>query len=232
VKHRDISTRAPSSIGAMVRQIVEQGAQTAHLALPLRFHQRIERFASELALWGPRTNLTAHPEDPAEIAFHVIDSLAPLYAPIPEDCRPAAGKRVLDLGSGAGFPGLVLAAAVEALFILVEARRKRASFLKVAASAMALDNVDIRCVRVSEATMESGFEIVMARAVGAEVIETISKATVSGGVTILWINPGQEIDSGRIRRAGFEEHARAEYRVKRGGAEVQRMLLVFRKNPS
>jgi len=216
----------------MVRQVVEQATSVAHLALPVRFHQRIERFASELAQWGPRTNLTAHPEDPAEIAFHVIDSLAPLYAPVPEDCRPAAAKRVLDLGSGAGFPGLVLAAAIEAPFVLVEARRKRASFLKVAASAMALDNVDIRCERVSEATVESGFEVVMARAVGVAAIETISKAMISRGVAILWINPGQEIDSARIRRAGLKEHTRAEYRVKRGGAEVQRMLLVFRKNPS
>ena len=86
-------------------------------------------------------NLTAHPEDPEEIAFHVIDSVMPVVLASlngPLHGTFDKGSTVLDLGSGAGFPGLVLAAASPANFTLIESRRKRASFLQVARAEMRL----------------------------------------------------------------------------------------------
>src|ERR1700691_2778879 len=75
------------------------------------FFARLERFAATLALWGARLNLTAAPDDPVEIAFHIIDSLTPTLPVEPPASAPAADPaaiftteaRVLDLGSGAGF---------------------------------------------------------------------------------------------------------------------------------
>jgi len=139
----------PKAIGRETRDLLENRYEELDsVPAVIEFLARIERFAATLALWGSRTNLTAHPEDPSEVAFHIIDSLAPLtIASHPEGsilrgCF-TSGRRVLDLGSGAGFPGLVLAAACEAHFTLVEARHKRASFLKTAATEMGLDNVTV-----------------------------------------------------------------------------------------
>jgi 16S rRNA G527 N7-methylase RsmG len=67
----------------------------------------------------------------------------------------AAGSRVLDLGSGAGFPALILAAACDADFLLMEARRKRASFLRVTAAEMGLANVQVDSARAEPATLRS-----------------------------------------------------------------------------
>ena len=54
---------------------------------------------------------------------------------------------MLDIGSGAGFPGLVIAAAINASVTLVEARRKRATFLTEAVIEMGLKNVRVECAR-------------------------------------------------------------------------------------
>src|SRR5260370_37013368 len=101
------------------------------------FLDRIERFAAILALWGPKMNLTAHPQDPHEIVFHVFDSIIPVSLAVSSKIlrlRPVFGRerRFLHIGSGAGFPGLVIASAINAQVILVESRRKRATFLNEA----------------------------------------------------------------------------------------------------
>ncbi len=99
-------------------------------------------------------NLTAQPDEPVEISFQVVDSLMPLVLA----GRPGGavlseafgtGSRILDLGSGAGFPGLVLAAACAAHFTLCESRRKRVSFLRVAIAELDLKNVTVESAHVS-----------------------------------------------------------------------------------
>jgi len=94
----------------------------------------------ELALWNRRTNLIG-PGTAAEIlARHYGESLAAL------PLLPSGSRRGLDLGSGAGFPGLVLAAAVPELeMTLVEARERKWAFLSAAARKAALS---CRCLNV------------------------------------------------------------------------------------
>jgi 16S rRNA G527 N7-methylase RsmG len=85
-----------------------------------------------------------------------------------------SGSRVLDLGSGAGFPALILAAACDADFLLMEARRKRASFLRVTAAEMGLSNVQVDSARADPAALRrvyletSHTETRTSRPVGAE----------------------------------------------------------------
>jgi 16S rRNA G527 N7-methylase RsmG len=110
------------------------------------FLDRVQRLSALIAFWGTRVNLTAAPGDPREIGFHIFDSLAPIIFAEHEQLLKRAfqcGAQLLDLGSGAGFPGLVLASAVPATFTLLESRRKRASFLAVAAAEMGLENVTV-----------------------------------------------------------------------------------------
>jgi 16S rRNA (guanine527-N7)-methyltransferase len=167
------------------------------------FLERIEKMAGTLALWGVHTNLTADASDPAEIAFHVIDSLAPMAFALGTnrealEAALAEGATALDLGSGAGFPGLVLAAAFGARFTLAETRRKRASYLQVAAHEMDLENVAVEQRRVSARGIAGGFDLVTARAFGtsAELYEIAAATLRPGGILLLYASADQVLDSG------------------------------------
>jgi 16S rRNA G527 N7-methylase RsmG len=146
------------------------------------FLERIERLAALIVFWGTRINLTAASGDPGEIAFHIIDSLAPItFSRNEEFLRDAfrAGNRVIDVGSGAGFPGLVLAAASPATFTLLESRRKRASFLAVAAAEMGLRNVIVESKRMEPGRASS------------------SRSWADARATTPWPPPGQKEESER-----------------------------------
>src|SRR4029077_2311815 len=137
---------------------------------------------------------TAHPDDPIEIAFHVIDSLMPAVltshdAPMLAD-RFAANRNVLDIGSGAGFPGLIRAAATPAHVTLVESRRKRASFLQVAVAEMTLTNASVDPRRADPLQLAPRFDLVTTRALSIGDFFPIAGAALkSGGIAMLYINP-------------------------------------------
>ena len=81
---------------------------------------RLEAYAALLAQWNERINLVSRDSLRDPWRRHFLDS-AQLLAYV-----PASTRSLVDLGSGAGFPGLVIAAAINASVTLVEARRKRA----------------------------------------------------------------------------------------------------------
>jgi len=222
VKRRE----TPGPLPAQVRKILEQSPEVARSGLGVDFLERIEQFANALQLWGARTNLTARPGDPAEVAFHIVDSLAPLTL----DLRPSPlcdGARVLDVGSGAGFPGLILAAAFAGDFTLVEARRKRATFLSMAAAAMGLTNVKVIARRLSAGTIDRGFDAITARAVGEAALEIIARALRPQGYGILWLGPAQVINPDRVRNANLCDLVRHDYVVGRGAKAVRRSLVTL-----
>ncbi|MBV8134436.1 MAG: class I SAM-dependent methyltransferase [Deltaproteobacteria bacterium] len=224
MKRRETS----NPLSTQVRQILEHSPEVAQSGLGSDFLGRIEHFADVLHLWGARTNLTAHPGDPVEVAFHIVDSLAPLALNLcPASLRE--GARVLDLGSGAGFPGLILAAAVAGDFTLAETRRRRAAFLSMAAVAMGLTNVRVRVGRLSAETVDSEFDAITARAVGEAGLEIIERALGAQGHAILWVGPEQTFSVGRIRNAGLGNLVRHDYVVRRGAKAVRRSLLTVQK---
>jgi 16S rRNA (guanine527-N7)-methyltransferase len=210
---------------------LENSPEVARSGLGNDFLARIEQFANALHLWGARTNLTAQPGDPTEVAFHIVDSLAPLIL----NLYPSPlcdGAKVLDLGSGAGFPGLILAAAFAGDFTLAEARRKRATFLSMAASAMGLTNVKVRAGRWSAETVEAGFDAITARAVGEAGLEIIASALRPQGYGILWLGSEQVISVDPVRNADLCNLVRHNYVVRRGAKAVRRSLVtVQRKTP-
>lgn len=214
-----------------IRSALESYRTQAALAPVLTppFIQRMETFAGTLSLWGARINLTAKPRDAAETAFHIVDSLIPLTV-IPEAFR--RGVRVLDFGSGAGFPGLVLASACKARFTLVEARQKRASFLKVAAAEMGLDNVEIRPARLEPPAVEPGFDTALSRASGApaDFYAVAAAALAPGGCAVLYSTPSQRLDLAAAQKSGLGAYRRYRYSLRRGGAAVERVLAIWQRS--
>ena len=118
---------------------------------------KLENFASLLNEWNQIHNLTGAKTIDA-IYVNIVDSLFPLtFIQTP--------KTLLDVGTGAGFPGLVLAIALpHTKVVLAEPLKKRVSFLKYAAIDLELGNVSVEAKRVEKVAHEP-FEMISSRAV-------------------------------------------------------------------
>jgi 16S rRNA (guanine527-N7)-methyltransferase len=116
---------------------------------------------------------------------HVADALVGLELDAVRDAR-----RVADLGSGAGFPGLVLAAGLpDARVWLVESSSKKCAFLERAAQAMGLTNVEVVPARAEE--WEAGMgrcDLVTARALAplSVLVEYAAPLLTDGGALVAW----------------------------------------------
>jgi 16S rRNA (guanine527-N7)-methyltransferase len=108
-------------------------------------HSQLEAYLNLLVEWTDKINLIAPSTVPDAAWRHVADcaQLAP-YLPTPP-------VRVVDVGSGAGLPGLVLAVvAPQHTYVLVEQDQRKSAFLRTAAHALRLQNVEIPAVNVAK----------------------------------------------------------------------------------
>jgi 16S rRNA (guanine527-N7)-methyltransferase len=141
--------------------------------------------------------------DPAEAwRVHVADSLTGLDFP-----QLAAARRIADVGSGAGLPGLVLAAALpEASVDLIESVGRKCEFIRLAGDRMAMSNARAICER-SETWAEGGgreaYDAVTARAVGrlATLAELASPLLTDGGVLVAWKGRRDPDEEAELERA-------------------------------
>ncbi len=121
-----------------------------------------EKFLAELFKWNRKMNLVSRRDEQRIVERHVLDSLC-LLAVEPR----LSGKSIVDVGSGAGFPGLVLAAwEPKAHLLLVESRGKRAAFLKAARRALELKRVNIVHSRLEELRESRAIDLIVSRGVG------------------------------------------------------------------
>ncbi len=98
--------------------------------------ERLTMYRTELKRWNARINLTALHDDTEVIYKHFLDSVSVL-----EHFAIAEGQTVIDVGTGAGFPGVVLKLYVPNIYLtLVEASYKKVAFLKYLISQMGLDS--------------------------------------------------------------------------------------------
>ncbi|MFT7824718.1 MAG: 16S rRNA (guanine(527)-N(7))-methyltransferase RsmG [Sulfurimonas sp.] len=118
---------------------------------------KLDHFASLLNEWNQIHNLTGA-KTIEKIYENIIDSLYPLtFIEKPQT--------LLDVGTGAGFPGLVLGIALpDTEVVLAEPLKKRVSFLKYACIDLGLDNVRVEGRRVEQVVHEP-FEMISSRAV-------------------------------------------------------------------
>jgi len=166
----------------------------ATLISPIRAHSRaVKEAAGRLGLVSP--NDVEH-----VIPRHSADSL--LFALVR---RPAPGERWVDVGSGAGFPGLVLACAFpECSFTLVEPLEKRAGFLELTAADLGLGNLDVRATRVEELEPDL-FDVAVARALTepSEALRSMLRVVRPAGQAIVAISrDAAVITSGTIVELG------------------------------
>jgi 16S rRNA (guanine527-N7)-methyltransferase len=143
---------------------------------------------------------------PAEAwKVHVADSLTGLEV---EDLRKA--DRIADIGSGAGFPGFVLAAALPAAEVeMIESVGRKCDFMRRAAWEAGIPNakpVNARSEELAEGAGREAYDAVSARAVGrlSTLAELASPLLREGGVLVAWKgrrDPGEEEELGRAASA-------------------------------
>ena len=146
------------------------GAAALGIALNEGQREHYARYRALLLEWNARINLTAI-TDPLEVAArHFLDSLT-VAAGAPDELR-ADAPRVLDVGSGAGFPGLALAIAFPAWRVtLLEATGKKVRFLETVIAELGLTNAQALTGRAEDVARRpehrAAYDVVMARAVAA-----------------------------------------------------------------
>ncbi len=142
--------------------LLAQGAAALDVVLSPQQLDRLVLYHSELSKWMRRINLVAKNTSAEQLAErHFLDSLlmAPLVA-----AHPA--PNLLDIGSGAGFPGLVVAALFpDSPCTLVEPRQKRAAFLRHMVRLLRLGRVQVCEERVENIDTYVGYSHISGRAV-------------------------------------------------------------------
>lgn len=125
-------------------QLLDEGARSMGMELDRSQIAQFAAHATELMTWNRTTNLTAI-TDPVEIAVkHFLDTL-PVSPLLP------SGSRLLDIGSGGGFPGIPLKILRPDLHVfLIDASRKKVSFQKHIISMLGLKDVETRHARAEE----------------------------------------------------------------------------------
>ena len=141
-------------------------------------------------------------EPAAAWKVHVADSLSGL-----ELAELARAETVADIGSGAGFPGLVVAVAKPAAKVdLIESTRRKCEFMRRAIGAAAIDNARVVCERAEAWAAEEGreaYEAVTARAVGrlSTIAELASPLLREGGALIVWKGRRDPAEEAELERA-------------------------------
>lgn len=145
--------------------VIGAGAAQLGLALDDGQLQRLADYASLLARWNATHNLTAIRSGEDVLTHHLLDSLA--LVPHFTCATGGAAARVLDVGSGGGLPGIVLAiAAPRARLTLIDAVQKKCAFLTQARLELRLDNVEVIHGRV-ETLHAPLFDVVVSRALAS-----------------------------------------------------------------
>lgn len=133
------------------------GIEQLELKLPPGAQEKLLAFLELLRKWNKVYNLTAIRQPEQMVSHHLLDSLAVL----PYLWRGSW----LDVGCGAGIPGLVLAIAQpEWQFTLLDSNSKKSGFVQQAAIDLGLDNVTVCCARAENWQAKEKFDGIISRA--------------------------------------------------------------------
>lgn len=221
--------------GAEWQERLRRGAASLGINLTAEAAQRLWRHWQLVKEAGRRVNLTSIRDDAAALTAHYVDSLLPLA--LPEEW-PSSGLLV-DVGSGAGYPGIPLRVVLGGAWrvLLVEAVRKKAAFLERAAGELALEGVEVRAERAEvmgrDGLWRDRADVAVARALARlDVLVEYALPLVRVGGR-LWVYKGprarEEVDACRsaVRAVGGEIAGQWRFLLPWSGGE--RWLILVRK---
>ena len=157
---------------------LEQGLRELALGVPANAQQKLLHYLHLIVKWNKHFNLSGITAIQEMMPLHLLDSLA--ISPYLE------GERILDIGSGAGLPGIPLAIAnPDKNFVLLDSNGKKTRFLFQVKVALELSNVEVVDARVDEylSTADTGeFSLITCRAFSSlsSIVKMIEKPLASG----------------------------------------------------
>ncbi|MGQ0530170.1 MAG: 16S rRNA (guanine(527)-N(7))-methyltransferase RsmG [Panacagrimonas sp.] len=205
----------------MIADRLQQGL--AQLGLDAALHAPLLTYVQELEKWNAAYNLTAV-RDPLEmVTRHLLDSLAVLPA---LRALPRPLRRLIDVGSGAGLPGIPLALACPEWQVdLLDSNGKKARFLRHAVRSLGLHNAQVLEMRAEDCDPDPPYDGVISRAfsaLGAFVGSTAQLLTPQG----YWLAMKGRVDENES--AELSSHARIDQIVSLAvpGLPEQRHLVI------
>lgn len=180
---------------------IEQAGPLGVSGVSRETQSRLAIYVELLLRWNATINLISRRDEPMVWERHIADSLA-LLPLIPE-----AATHAIDLGSGAGLPGLVLAIASGRAFALVEADQRKAAFLREAARATAAP-VTVHAVRIEALSLPAA-PLLTARALAplADLLGWAERFLAPGGVCLF---PKGRTALDELTQARAQWHMQAE----------------------
>lgn len=137
--------------------LLQAGLDTMNLSLPAIAQQQLLQYTSEMLRWNKAYNLTAVTAIDAVVSRHLLDSLSVLPWLV--------SGLTLDVGTGAGLPGIPLAIArPDQKFVLLDSNGKRMRFLAHIKRQLQLDNVELVTSRIEQWEPEEVLQQIVTRA--------------------------------------------------------------------
>lgn len=165
----------------MIRRTLSEGLQLLGSEYTDRQLSLLNAFLEEVERWNRKINLVRASDDELTIK-HALDSLSGI-----DTIRKSAHESILDVGSGAGFPGMPLAIMLpDSKVDLLERSAKKTEFLKNAVAVLPIPNVKVVCQTLENHTDQ--YDVVCCRAFGKLplVIKSLLKNLKPGGSLILY----------------------------------------------
>ena len=167
------------------------GVAAMGIDLPEGAVARLAAYLSLVEKWNRVHNLTAVRSTDQMVALHVLDSLSILS-------HLGNAQDIVDVGTGAGLPGIPLAIARPALRVtLLDSSHKKCAFLQQAKIELALSNVEVVCDRVESWTPAKKLDVAVSRAFSdlADFVEQARHLVAPGGrlVAMKGVHPFDEI---------------------------------------
>lgn len=160
-----------------LQEKLSQGLQALAIELDDATQTKLLDYLALLQKWNKVHNLTAVRDPNDMVTLHLLDSLAVL--------PHIRQGRLLDVGSGAGLPGIPLAIVRPDLQVTVmDSNHKKASFMRQAKAVLGIGNLEVTCGRVEEFQPEHKFDMVISRAFSdlAEFMRLTNHLCAEGGV--------------------------------------------------
>lgn len=198
--------------------MLSTGIATLGLSIPQSAQDSMLSFLELLQKWNKAYNLTAIDDLEQMITIHLLDSLS--IAPYLD------GKRVLDVGAGAGFPGIPLAFAYpDKQFTLLDSVGKKTRFLRQAVATFKITNVEVVQARMEKFSSRHCFDAIICRAVGtlADVVAKTKRVICPQGQWLMM--------KGECPRTEMQmlTHMATAYALKVPGLTARRHVIVIKR---